>query len=332
VRVQYRLPPLLFAAAAAFALTGCGSSASTNVTATAPTTARCQPALSGSASSFGPVGGTGQIAVSVARECGWSAASQAAWLEITSGKEGQGDGTIAYRVAKNADPLTRKAAITIGDQHVDVAQDAAPCVYDVSGPSGPIAAIGGDSIIGMRTHSACAWNASADAAWVSVSPGSGKGDAQIHVTAGPNAGPERSVTIAVGPERIPVRQVSAPAPAPPPPVPTPTPAPSPSPSPNPAPTPSPIPTPSPTPSPAPAPPPPPAPVPIPIDLSGRVDDVSGTCPSLRFTLKGYVVQTTSLTAFAKGPCKDVKDGKNVDVTGVLLDSRTVNASRVELNK
>jgi hypothetical protein len=53
---------------------------------------------------------------------------------------------------------------------------------------------------------------------------------------------------------------------------------------------------------------------------------------LRFTLKGYVVQTTSLTTFAKGPCKDVKDGKNVDVTGVLLDSRTVNASRVELNK
>ena len=63
-----------------------------------------------------------------------------------------------------------------------------------------------------------------------------------------------------------------------------------------------------------------------------MDNVSGTCPALRFTLKGYVVQTTSLTTFAKGPCKDVKDGKNVDVTGVLLDSRTVNASRVELNK
>ena len=38
-----------------------------------------------------------------------TAASQAAWLEITSGKESQGDGTIAYRVAQNAEPLTRKS-------------------------------------------------------------------------------------------------------------------------------------------------------------------------------------------------------------------------------
>ena len=324
--------PLLFAASAAFALAACGSSATTNVTVTSPTGTRCQPSLSGSASSFGSAGGTGQVAVSVARECGWSAASQAPWLEITSGKEGQGDGTIAYRVAQNADPLSRKAAISIGDQHVDVAQEAAPCVFDVDGPSDPIAAVGGDSIIAMHTHDACAWNASADAAWVSVSPGSGKGDAQIHVRADANAGAERTATIAVGPERIAVRQVSAPAPAPPPP-PDPTPTPTPSPAPSPTPTPTPAPTPTPTPSPTPAPPPPPPPpAPVPIDLSGTIDNVSGTCPALQFTLKGYVVQTSSATEFAKGPCKDLRDGKNVAVTGVLVDSQTVNASRVEMKK
>ena len=188
--MQFALRPLLFVAAAAF-LAGCGSSTSTNVTATSPTATRCQPALSGSASNFGPAGGTGQITVSVARECEWSAASQAAWLEITSPRAGQGDGTIAYRVTQNPDPLTRKAAITIGNQHMDVAQDAAPCVYSVSGPPDPIAASGGDSLIAVHTHSACTWNASADESWVSVNPRSGKGDAQIHVTAGPNPGGER---------------------------------------------------------------------------------------------------------------------------------------------
>ena len=60
--------------------------------------------------------------------------------------------------------------------------------------------------------------------------------------------------------------------------------------------------------------------------------MGGSCPAIHFTLKGYLVRTTSATVFAKGPCKDLKDGKNVDVSGVLLDSKTVNATRVELNK
>jgi len=49
-------------------------------------------------------------------------------------------------------------------------------------------------------------------------------------------------------------------------------------------------------------------------------------------LKGYVVRTTSATEFAKGPCKDLRDGKEVAVKGVLADSKTVNASRVEVKK
>ena len=71
---------------------------------------------------------------------------------------------------------------------------------------------------------------------------------------------------------------------------------------------------------------------MPIALEGQVDNLSGSCPALRFTLKGYVVQTTSATEFAKGPCKDIREGKNVAVTGVLIDSQTVNASRVELKR
>ena len=66
--------------------------------------------MTNSAASFGATGGTGEVKVSVARECAWSASSQAAWVEITAGREGQGDGTVSYRVAPNVDPLTRKAA------------------------------------------------------------------------------------------------------------------------------------------------------------------------------------------------------------------------------
>lgn len=71
---------------------------------------------------------------------------------------------------------------------------------------------------------------------------------------------------------------------------------------------------------------------MPIELSGKIDNVSGQCPALRFTLKGYTVQTSSATVFSKGPCKDLRDGKDVAVTGVLVDSTTVNALSVELKK
>jgi hypothetical protein len=45
-----------------------------------------------------------------------------------------------------------------------------------------------------------------------------------------------------------------------------------------------------------------------------------------------VVRTSSATAFQKGPCKDVKDGKDVTVHGELKDKTTVQAISVELKK
>src|SRR4051812_47226095 len=334
------LRPLLFLSTVALAGSiACGSSATTNVTG--PSAARCQVALSNaSSSSFGPSGGTGQVNVSVERECAWSATAQSPWVAITGGAQGQGDGTISYKVSENADPLTRKAAIVVGDQHMDVAQDAAPCRYSVSAPSSPIPAAGGETVIDVRTHSACGWTAAADASWVTLNPASGRGDATIHVSAAANAGADRSVTLTIASDRVVVRQVPAPAPVP---APLPTPAPSPSPSPAPTPTPSPTPAPSPSPGPGPGPAPSPSPSPAPtpppappppqtVDISGKIDDVHGSCPSLTFTLRGFVVRTSSATAFQKGPCKDLKDGKDVTVHGELKDKTTVQAISVELKK
>src|SRR3954463_2247377 len=228
------LRPLLFLSAVALAgSTACGSSATTNVTG--PSAARCQVALShASSSSFGSSGGTGQVNVSVERECAWSATSQSPWVAITAGAQGQGDGTISYKVSENADPLTRKAAIVVGDQHMDVAQDAAPCRYSISAPSSPIPAAGGETLIDVRTHSACGWTAAADASWVTLNPSSGRGDATIHVSAAANAGRGCRWTWAIASDRVVVRQVPAPAPVPAPLPPAPAPGPSPAPTPTPS--------------------------------------------------------------------------------------------------
>ena len=353
--VRKRFRPLLFLGGAFASLTvvACGSSATTTVTG--PTAARCQASITNSSPSFGPAGGTGEVKIAVARECGWTASSPSPWVAITAGGEGQGDGTVTYRVNANADPIARKAAIVIGEQHADVAQDPAPCRYTISAPSAPLPGTGGTAVVDLRTHSACNWTASADAAWVTLNPSSGHGDTSIRIEAGPNTGSDRAATLTIGDDRVVVHQTPAPvtpgptpvppttptptptptpAPTPPPPTPTPTPTPPPpTPTPTPPPpTPTPTPPPpAPTPTPTPPPPPPPPPPVETITLVGKVDNVRGSCPQLSFDLKGFAVRTTSATAFERGPCKDLRDGKDVTVFGEVKE-KSVTALRLEFKK
>lgn len=330
-RVNIRVRPLLLAICAAL-IAGCGSSAVTNVTG--PTATRCQATITNSVPSFSSTGGTGEVKVSVARECNWTAAASASWVEIVSGQTGQGDGAIAYRVNANADPVVRKATISIAEQQAEVSQQAAACRYTISVPSGMFPSSGGKSGIDVRTHSACEWTAASDAPWLSLNPASGHGDGVIDVQAAPNAGVERAVNVTIGADRVTLRQQSAPATPPPaPPPPTPAPAPSPTPTPTPAP-PAPPPTnPPPTTPPMPAPPPPPPPAPTPIETTGRIDGrVDGTCPSVRFNLKEYVVVTSSATDFTGGNCRDLRDDRQVTVTGVLESATTLRATKVAIKK
>jgi len=69
-----------------------------------------------------------------------------------------------------------------------------------------------------------------------------------------------------------------------------------------------------------------------VELSGKIEEVSGTCPALTFTLKGYTVRTTSATEISRGPCKDLKDGREVKLTGQLEGTNRVLATRIEIGK
>ena len=246
------VPALQFAAVSAAAgvlASGCGSTAETSVTPNAP--ARCQATLAAPSTNFGPGGGTGSVAVTVARECSWSARSAVPWIAVTGGQDGQGEGTVTFRIGENADPTARRGSLSIAEQSVQLAQDAAPCRFTVESDESSAPATGGDISIGVRTHALCSWTTASAVDWMSASPSSGKGDATVHVTvaANPSAAP-RSASVTVAGQTVTLSQQPSvatppsPAPAPPAPAPAPNP-PAPSPTP-PAPTP---------PAPTPAPPP-----------------------------------------------------------------------------
>jgi Viral BACON domain len=396
------VPALQFAAvivAAGFLSSACGSTTETSVMSpTAPT--RCQATVGAPSTNFGASGGTGSIAVAVARECSWSARSSVPWISVTGGQEGQGEGTVTFRISENADPSTRRGSLSVADQSVQVAQEAAPCRYSIEPPETNAPATGGDLAIEVHTHALCNWTVTSPVDWMSTSPSSGKGDGVVHVSVSPNmATVPRSAAVTVAGQSVMLSQDSQTAtpPAPRPPAPTP---------------------PAPAPVPAPPAPPPPAPVPVQctfqltpsslsveetggtravrvrttatcqwtatssvswvslspasgigetdvrivvaenflptsrsvtltiatqafqisqsaaeeIQLRGDVSNLTGSCPSLRFTAENYVVTTNIGTDFVKSKCTDVRNGREVDVRGYKQPGGTLAAARVEVRK
>ena len=303
---------LLFAISGGAALFGCGGLATTTVTAPTAAAARCQPNFDRAPQSFGPEGGTGSIAVTVARECPWSASSGVVWLAITAGAQGQGDGTIAFKAEPNPAPLSRSGAVLIGDGRVEVAQQPAPCRFDVSRPDLTIVPAGAAIEIQVRTQAACEWSSSSPVPWATTAPASGRGSAGVILTVEANNSVGRVAVIEVAGERMSLTQAAVQGPTPQPPSPAPSP---------PAPSPSPVPT--------PVPPAPPAPAPAPeVQLTGSISGLSGRCDNLRFTVSKTVVTTNGDTKFKGGSCAHLKNGDKVDVTGRRQVDGSVAATEV----
>lgn len=300
-----------------FATVACGSSATTSSNVTAPADARCEATVTSSTVSFGPDGGTGTITVAVARECAWRATSPVGWITFTTAAEGQGDGSVGYRVSENRDPVTRQAQLTIAERSLALSQGAAPCRYDISGVPASVAPEGGQSAIDVSTHAICEWTAGSQSSWASVSPGSGRGNGRVTVTVSANTGAARPVIVTVAGHRAEVTQRAAPAPAPAPPTPVPQP-----------------PAPPPPPPAPPAPTPSPAPIPVrAIELDGEARDVAGTCPNRTFTLDNFTVYTSAQTVYERGNCGDLRNRVDMDfVRGMLMSDGRVRADRIRFDE
>ena len=85
-------------------------------------------------SSVTPSIGTYSVAVTAPNGCGWTAVSNAAWITVTSGVSGTGNGTVTYSVSAN-NGAARTGSITIAGKTFTVAQGTTTNVssQDVSG-------------------------------------------------------------------------------------------------------------------------------------------------------------------------------------------------------
>jgi hypothetical protein len=100
------------------------NSAGSVTSANANLTVTCSYTLSASSAAFGAAGGSGSVDVTTAGGCSWSVANVPAWITITSGNGGTGNGTVGYNVATNTNASSRNAILSIGGRNHTVSQSA----------------------------------------------------------------------------------------------------------------------------------------------------------------------------------------------------------------
>jgi len=133
--------------------------------------------------------GGGTIAVSAPDGCGWTAVAGAAWITITAGARGTGNGTVSYAVSRNVDVAPRSAGITVADGTFSITQsgDTGACEYGVAPvefspcmPATEMSAV-------VTTQAGCPWTASTGDAWIAITSGaSGSGSGPIVFRVGDN--------------------------------------------------------------------------------------------------------------------------------------------------
>jgi hypothetical protein len=142
----------------------------------------CTIDISPGSATFGKDSATGTFAVSAGDQCEWSAVSTTAWIAVTSGGTGTGNGTVGYAIERNRELTDRTGTITVGSRTFTITQAAdtgpAPvCEYSVTPVEfTPCMSASYTMSATITTPAGCAWTAEPDASWITVAAGqSGSG-------------------------------------------------------------------------------------------------------------------------------------------------------------
>jgi glucose/arabinose dehydrogenase len=83
----------------------------------------CTYSITPRSATFGVGGGTGSVAVTAGSGCPWTASSNVAWIAITDGSSGSGNGTVAYSVGPQTEHRRKRSGtMTIAGQTFTVNQ------------------------------------------------------------------------------------------------------------------------------------------------------------------------------------------------------------------
>ncbi|HUJ11147.1 MAG TPA: choice-of-anchor tandem repeat GloVer-containing protein [Verrucomicrobiae bacterium] len=126
---------------------------------------------------------TGSVTVTTGSDCTWTGMSGATWITIISGSSGTGNGVVNYSVAPNTDNcITRTGTLVIAGQTFTVTQDAGVGSFSIAPLSRTHGAGTETGTVTVTAGNGCAWIATSNAGWITVTYGSGVGNGSVSYT------------------------------------------------------------------------------------------------------------------------------------------------------
>jgi hypothetical protein len=184
----------------AVVVSGCGSTAVTELTS--PSNVACAVTIAAPQQILAPHGDQLNVSIAAARDCLWSANSQASWLQV-SPSSGQGDAELRLIAAINANADTRVSTVVVNDARITVVQAGTPLpepdpMPDVvpspestpppqppsTTPPGPLCALSispreatvdheeQSGQIAVSVAVGCPWSATSTVGWIAITAGS----------------------------------------------------------------------------------------------------------------------------------------------------------------
>lgn len=149
----------------------------------------CSVALSPGSALFSANPATGALTVTAPSYCPWTASSTAPWLTVTSGTQGQGNGTVGYAIDRNRETSTRTATIVVNEQTFALTQEGeeVSCDYAVSPVEFTPCMSSLEMTATVETRATCEWTATTAAPWLTIIEGrSGSGPGAVRFRATDN--------------------------------------------------------------------------------------------------------------------------------------------------
>jgi hypothetical protein len=156
-------------------------------------------------------GGPGSVSVSALNGASWNAVSNAPWISLTGNSSGTGDGSIGFNVATNTSTTQRTGTISIGGLLFTVIQPGIVCQLSLSSSNASVGSTAASGNVNVTVAPGCAWAASSNVAWASISPasGNGNGNGSVVYNVQANTGAARSGILTIAGVNFTLNQAAA---------------------------------------------------------------------------------------------------------------------------
>lgn len=186
------------------------SCTSDSATITAPSPVKCAPSLTLASSTMAASGGTAVLSIATTADCAWTASTQVAWLSGFLPASGQGSAQVEFQVAANSVPVAREGDVVVNDERVRIRQDGVPCRIEIAPTARDVSASGESVSATVTAPSGCAWAATTDVSWITVTSAStGNGNGTLSIAVAANTGDQRTGTVEIADQVLTIRQATA---------------------------------------------------------------------------------------------------------------------------